>query len=457
MQLHNSQQYQNINGLDTAIIRGYKYQKSRNTDDFYFDNIADWGLNVAPQIAVPNTNLGLVTFSGINTNSLGVQTIQNYNPLSVMSQEVTKPVRLTAVNQGGTKVVKKDYKNQTNWLMKLRNVAGAGNVVTLRFYTGTTDTAYYQVVLTLPAAATDYTFKFNPFLAGTYGSVGTPVTINGQLVNSGQAVVTAVGTPTGTFVDRISYFASTLTAGNEALPVFLQAGNNQFQLLGQSFAIPMCCLKDVTKELERTYQDLKCGKDKSGKVIDEQTLDITFSTSKRMELLLALSYTTELNEETLRITAAKQILTLSGGTLTLSGAVNVANFAGISLGDTFGCVGLQRDYVNNTATTLDPNFYYLNETTGVVTFSNQMTATEVEVYNYTDKLVRVIDLYTTLNPIRVVLELQQKSTSGVQTDGGLYLIDLGVGKPTNDDEGNTYEFVNSVVLDGYRKAIQFTY
>lgn len=455
MQLNRSEQYQNQSNLDNFVIRTYQYNISRQSDYFYFDSFEDWNV-VISGVTNLNVNNGLEVIAGITNSEVGIQSIQLYNPLSVLSPKTTRPNFLSANNTGGAKKVRKNYRNLQRTKFVVKSGAVGGSTITLRYYTDDTYTKYFNVAIALPQPNTYYHVKFNKFFAGSYGSVGTPLTLKGKTINTAQAVVSFVGTPTGNFIDTIGY--STTTFGGDVTPIYLQEASNDYQFTGQSINIPICCLKETTREIERTYQDIKCTPtDISGKVFSEGKIDIDFTTSKRMELLLALSYTSELYEESLRITGSKSTLEIIDFKTTLSGNVSSANLAMLSLSDQFGCVPLQRDYVNNTSATLDPNFFFLNEANGEVTFSNQMPATEVEAYPYVEQLVRSMDLYTRLNPIRAVLEMQQKSINGIQTDGGLYLIDLGVGVPANDDEGNTFQFTNSVVLDGYRKALQFTY
>ncbi|MGL5964721.1 MAG: hypothetical protein ACRCZ2_10055 [Fusobacteriaceae bacterium] len=454
MELLNSKQYQNQNNLVTVLLRTYNYLPSRLSDFYYFDSVTDWSKGVAGITNVA-TNTGTRTFSALTDSSLGIQSIQNYNPLLAVTAKTTRPFRLTALNQGGARDINLDLANKPLTKGVFENL-GAGNTIQIRYYTNVALTAYYQVSIAMPVANTIYHAKWNKFVAGNYGIVGTAQTVGGQLYNTAQAVVTVVGGATGTTILSESIAVSTFGAVG-VVPISLQDANNPYQFLGQPIQIPFCCTKELTQELERTYQDIKCGTQKTGQVLDTQKLDITLVTQKRLELLLALSYTTDLFEETLKLTGTKAVLPVTNFTAQLSGSVSVANFAGIGLGDAFGCHGLQRDYVNNTSATLDANFYHLNESTGLVTFSSSMPATEVEAYPYNSQVVRTMDLYTKLNPIRAVLEIQQKDITSTQTDGGLYLIDLGAGIPANDDEGDTYTFTNSVVLDGYRKAVKFTY
>lgn len=454
MQLLKSEQYQNINNLD-LVFRTYQYNEARVSDYFYFDSIIDWNTAVAGITPLTNSDNGLEVFAGVDRSGIGIKTIQTFNPLSVLSQKTTKPYRLLATGKGGARKTNKNYKDLTRSKFVLKNVTGANNVVAIRYYTDNTLANYYNVSITLPVANTHYHVKYSKFINGTYGVVGTAVTINGRLTNTAQAIVTTVGSPVGTVIDTIAIIGTTVVG--EVKPISLHEANNDYQFAGQSISIPACCTKDLVDSLEQEYQVLKCGTKDSGKVKGATKLDIVVTVQKRMQLLLAMSYTTELIEQVLKLTGKAEMLTVTNATGTLAGTVNSANLAMIALKSEDGCVALQRDYIHNTSATLDPNFFFLNEANGTLTFSDSLTATEVEAYPYVDQLATTFDLYSTLNPYRMILEYKQKSVGNTQNAFGLYLVDLGAGVKANDDESNTWEFTNSVVIDGYDKAIQGTY
>ena len=465
MNLMENYQYQGINSYKLITFETYNYWDNDRRKALNFSNISEWGSVITPvtNATVLNaSNSGLTVFTGVTDSDLNAQQYPTYNPLSYSSRVTTKPFQLNLVNQGGAKLVNFDYKDNTAWLMKFKTT-GAGNVAKLRLYTDTANAQYYEVTFTMPIANTEYTFAFNPFVAGNYGVVGTAITIGSRIVNTAQAVVSVTGA-TGTLVKSINLFASAVTASTAIIPIYGEANNNATQHLGYKLVIPTCCPAELTKALEREYNELKCKEDISGKTIKSQKLTFTLKLKKSVELLNALGMSNDIYEQQIITYGEKQIIpvtvTATNVTATLTSGITGSNLAMVKVDTGSRCFALQRDYVNNTTATLDNNFYYVDTSTATPTLilpQSMANILEVEAYAYTSVLARVVDYYTKNNPFKALCRIERKSATGVQTMGDIMLLELGYPKMSSADDGDEFEFENTVLLTGYGQAISYTY
>ena len=463
MNILQNYQYQGIDSYKWLVIHGYNYWKSDRRKSYNFSNFSEWNKVVAPTTAallVSSANQGQRLFTGISDGQVNPAQIPNFNPLTVQSRANTVPLILTAANQGGAKLINTDFSDNRKMLVKAYTT-GAGNALTLRWYTSAT--AYYQAVLNMPAANTEYTFSFTPFTNGNYGVVGVPTTIGSNIYNSGIANVTAVGSPAETLITDFQFFASTVAANSQVSLVSAEANNNIFQDLGQKFAVKICCFQEFTKELERTYNELKCGTKVTGKTLKEQKMTVNLKTKKFPMLLNALGLSNDIYERNITTLGDKQTVTPAtsgtGATAILSATVaNAAKIVLVSIDDGSACFSLHRDYVNNTTETLDPNMFYVDEANNKIILPNSVaTYTSVDVYNWTSKLAQVVDYYTTNNPVKVVIQLEQESTTGVQTTGDMITVELGYPKRSTADDGDEWEFECTVLLTAYDQAFTYSY
>ncbi len=459
MELLQSKQYANIKQYVLTALHTIKYWKSPTAQEYYFDSPNDWNLAVPTFTNLTSANAGTKVYTGVTSSSITISNIATFNPLSVLNRNTTKPLTFNATNQVLARTVNFDYKDNTQWGASFENL-GANNTINIRFYTNVGLTAYYNVAIALPVANTRYKAAFNPFIVGTYGQLGTPVTLGGNLTNTAQAVVTIVGGATGTNIVAISESTNgTITTG--ITPIYLEAVNNSTQLIGTKLSISLCCLKEFVEEVVKEYTELECKGDVSGKVLNKQSLNVNFTVQKNIELLVALGLGTDIIERTLNITGTKSVLPISNGvnvTAQLGGTVSATNLAFITVDSGNDCFTLQRDYINNTSATLDKNFYYVNPSTGQIVLSTALsTFTEITAYPITSQLVRTMDYYTELNPIKAILEVQRQAVDGTQITGGLFTLELSAGSMSSDDAGDTTEFQNTALITGYNQSIRYTY
>jgi hypothetical protein len=468
MQLLRGTQYQGY--PETLTVKGINYFSSPtaqkfNRSTFYFDNPSEWNAltGLTGITGVPPVNTGTEVFSGVSDSVVTVAGINGYNPLSQTTRDSTKPA-FVVTNQYFGKLVSADYSQKTAWKFTAKGQT-ANDTFQFRLYPNATNTDYYNVVMAMPLPNVEYTFNFNPFVAGTYGAVSPAVTIGSRQVASGQSLVTLVGSPVGQLINRIVLVGVGANATSKMTPIALEGANSYFSLFGNKFQIPVCCLAELTDELDRTYLDLKCGKKKSGKRLDEQTETITFKVQKNNTLLRALGYTSEIYETTLDIiegpiklnltSVSGNVIASPSGNIVINAVTNLSNIDYISIDKGGDCVALQRDYVKNTTATLDPNAYYVDFTNNRIVFSNDVfNYGQVEVYVNTPKLATVFDHYTEQNPVKVILEWQTKNVAGTRTRYRKVVAELGYPKDSVEDEGNTTEFECNVILTGYDQSIE---
>jgi hypothetical protein len=462
MDLLNSYQYQGTDSYKYVLATGYNYWSNPNRKSFSFANSSEWNKVITPTtnlLIVSPINNGTRLFTGITDKSVNTSSITTFNPITVEARNSGYAMELSAANQGGAKLVNLDLSNNQIATAKVFTT-GAGNVITLRYYTDTAAGKYYQVVLTAPVANTEYTFQFNPFNGvPTQGVVGTPVTLGSNLYNSGVANISQAGSPTGQIITDLQFFASTVVAGSKVSLVSLEANNNKFQQLGQPFAIKVCCFQEFTKELERTYNELKCGTKVTGKTLNEQKMTVTLKTKKNIELLQALGLANDISERNVRTLGDKQTVSPASNASNLEATVSNANdIVLVSVDDGSACFNLHRDFVNNTTATLDPNFFYVDIANNKIVLPNSIaTYRTIEVYNWTTKLARVVDYYTQNNPVKLVMQVERLSATGVQTMGDFITVELGYPKMSSADDGDEWEFECTVLLTGYDQAFTYTY
>jgi hypothetical protein len=459
MNLLQSYQYQGIESYNWLVIHGYNYWSNDRRKAYTFNNASEWSKLIAPTTAakiVQASNAGSRLFTGITDSFVTAGSIAKYNPLTVQARTTSIPLILKSVDEGGAKLINYDFTNERKMIVKAYTT-GAANTLTIRLYTSAT--AYYNVLLTMPIANTEYTFTFDPFTNGNYGVVGTPVVVGSNTFNSGVAAVTQVSTPSGTLITDFQFFASAVAAGSQVSLVSAEMNNNLFQNLGQNFAVKVCCFQEFTKELERTYNELKCGTKVTGKSLTEQKMTVTLKTKKSIEMLNALGLANDIYEKNITTLGVKQTVspTITTGNVTASVA-NAANIVLVSIDDGSSCFNLHRDYVNSTTDTLDPNMFYVDVASNKIVLPNSVaTYSTVDVYNWTTQLARVVDYYTKNNPIKVVLQVERASTSGVQTTGDMFTVELGYPKSSTADDGDEWEFECNVLLTAYDQAFTYTY
>jgi hypothetical protein len=467
MQIARGTQYQGY--PESLTVKGVQYFKtptanSYNRKTFSFDNIAEWSTGTVPSASTqaPITNIGTELFQGITDSVISVNGFDNYNPLSQVTRETTKPNYLLK-DQSFVKVVNTDFKDATSWKFTAKGQT-AGDTVKVRLYTDATTSNYVDVTMTMPIAGVEYTFNFNPFIAGSYGTVTTPIAIGAKSFASGQAIVANSGTVATTIIQRIAVTGLSNSGTSKITPIALEAGNSIFSNYGNKFQVEVCCLSELTDSLERTYKELKCGKRKNGKSLDEQNETITFKIQKNNMLLRALGFGSDMYEKDVTLTTGPTKLTLINSTpniianitgdVTMSIA-NDTNIDYITIDSGGDCITLLRDRVKNTTATLDPNTYYVDVVNNRIVFANEIyTYGTVNVYTKTTRRAIVIDHYTEQNPVKVLLEWQTKNVAGTRTRFRKVVAELGYPKDSVEDDGNTTEFECTVLLTGYDQSIE---
>lgn len=465
MRLLESYQYQGTKSYRNITLMTYNYWDNSNRKDFYFNDPSAWGVTAtslpATPTLIPLANLGTQVYNGVSDSNVNPIGIFSFNPLTIQARKATKSFYITTAGQGRIRLVNSDFKdNQFGSFKAISDKDGAK--LALFYYTDNTLAKAYKVVLDLPLKDTIYTFNYDIFATSgsSFGTPGTAVNFGGQLYNSGTAVVSQVGSPSGTVVYALGVFGDTVPASTKVTPIYLENNNSSLTHVGSQLFNETCCPEEVAIELEREYNELKCKGDTSSKTIKSQSMKVTLKLRKNVELMQAMGLSNDLIQTTVtRIGASQELQVTSGASIEtpLGGSVTTSNILYITIDDGARCVTLQRDYINNTSASLDPNKFYVDITNNKVIFSTAIAGvTTVTAWGWTKDLARVVDYYTKNNPFRAILDMSRNNSTGTQISGDLIVLELGYGKYSAEDEGDTWEYECTAILTDYNKAIHYT-
>jgi hypothetical protein len=417
---------------DRSFINFWTIQsRDQLLNKLYFSNISGFATTTA--------STPIVTTVGLNKSSIQPKSVVSWkgfdkdyssNQLNPYLIDNTIPAALIG-GTSATQLVNWTF-SSADWFRyagKSSNTAFAA-ITELYFYTdaSTATGSGYKVVITPTPASTvalaaEYVAEFQ-LSANTYTSPGYT------------AVVTNIGTPTGTAIKAVKVTNPDTTASNIIAPFMVYQANNRYQFPGASISYRVCCINNFewTREFDRAERT--CSGKVTSKEITKETNTITLEIKEEDAIIWGLMTgqipsikTSDILKELNGYEKGNNNLVPSTGILNLPTKPKVVNIS------TKDCANLQ--LVSSSQVNLGTNDYTYNPLTGDVTFNVDQAKQSVSIIVADVADVTEVNLVPLTDGYRGYLEVQRRGKNDRLKITKFANVDLTMPSISADDAGDT--------------------